>query len=122
MQNYKSNPKNTVLVISMGLLIIYLMMGWKPAVYASLGIGLIGVFSDVLSKKIEFVWMKLAWVLSLIVPNILLSIVFFFILCPIAFMSRVFGKKDPLMLKSRKESMYKKRDYTFNKGDFEKPW
>ena len=39
-------------------------------------IGLAGILSDTLSNKIEWVWMKLSHILSLIVPSVLLTILF----------------------------------------------
>lgn len=122
MQKQKSYPAKTMLTISMGFLVIYLLADWQPALIISLAIGLIGVFSTFLSEKIEWAWMKLAWVLSLIVPNILLSVIFFLILFPMAMLSRLFGKKDPLMLKRGRESMFRDVEGKFDRTSFEEMW
>jgi len=66
--------------------------------------------------------MKLAWVLSLIIPNILLSSIFFLFLFPIALLSRLFGKKDPLMLKNPEKSVFRNQEKKFDKSSFENPW
>jgi K+-transporting ATPase A subunit len=71
-----SNPVKTVLVITVGFLIIYMVTKWQWAIIVSIIIGMLGLLSEYLAKKIEFTWMKLTWILSLIVPNILLTIVF----------------------------------------------
>ncbi len=66
--------------------------------------------------------MKLAEGLSFIVPNILLSLVFFFILTPIAWASRLFKDRDPLDLKNEKDSFFQDRNTSFDPSSFERPW
>ena len=90
MKEMKSNPSKTVLTISVGFLFVYLFAKLNWALWVSFGIGLTGVFSDYLSQLIEKVWMKLAFVLSKIVPNIILGIIFFALLLPISLLSKVF--------------------------------
>ncbi len=85
-------------------------------------VGALGLVSGYLAKKIDFLWMKLAWLLSLIVPNILLSVIFYLFLTPIAFLSRAFGDKNPLSLKNTKDSLFKESNKEFDKASFEKPW
>ena len=118
----KSNPLQTVLTIVLGLLLLYWFSRIEHFLSVALVIGLIGLISPVARQKIDFLWMKLAWVLSLIIPNILLSLVFFGILTPIAFFSSVFGKKDALQLKNKEKSLYVEVDKTFDKDFFKKPW
>lgn len=90
--------------------------------FAALFIALAGIFSNYLSYKIDFLWMKLAHVLSFIAPAILLSVIFYFVLSPIAFISRITGKKDPLQLKNSEKSLFKNCDKNFPKEEFEKSW
>jgi hypothetical protein len=118
----KTDPIKTVLVISMGFLLIFLVTHWQWALFTSFAIGLIGVFSTYLSKKVDFLWMKLAYLLSLIVPNILLGAVFYLILFPISALSKLFRSKDPLVLTNRLKSTYIATKKSFDKESFEKPW
>ena len=118
----KADTAKTILTISIGFLVIFLITEWQWAIVVSLIVGLIGVFSDYLSKKIVFLWLKLAWVLSLIVPNIILSAVFFLLLFPLAVLSRVFGHKDLLKLKPTSGSLFKDCNKQFEKSSFERPW
>lgn len=121
MKHIKTNPTQTVLTITVGLIVIYLITEVRWILLTSLVLGLIGIFSPFLSKKIDFLWMKLAWVLSLIVPNILLSAVFYLFLFPIALLSRI-SKKDEMMLKKQEKSLFRNRNQTFDKAYFEKTW
>jgi hypothetical protein len=117
----KDNSKTTILVICIGFLLIYLKFHWKWAVVTSVVVGLIGILSPFLSRQIDWLWMKLTVVLSYIVPNILLSVVFFVFLFPIALISRIF-KKDPLMLKNSYKSYFIEMNKTVDKKSFENIW
>jgi len=118
----KSNPTKTVLVIAVGFLIIYFFSGWKWALNVSLIVGVLGLLSDYLAEKIDYLWMKLTWVLSMIVPNILLSLIFYIFLTPIALLSKVFGEKNQLSLKNTQDSLFKDNTKPFDKTSFEKTW
>ena len=122
MQKFKSNPSKTVLTISMGFLVMYLFAKWNWAIKVSVIIGLIGVFSTYLSKKIEWLWMGLGGLLGLVVPKILLSIIFYLFLFPIASLSKLFTKTDTLMLKNERKSTFNDSKKEFVKADFEKIW
>ena len=122
MKKIKSDPTKTVLTISMGLLVMSLVFEWKWAVVAALIIGLTGVFTPYLSRKIEFLWMKLAYFLGMIVPNILLGAVFYLFLFPISLLSKLFKKQDNMFLKNKQTSTYVVTNKTFAKASFEKPW
>lgn len=73
----KSNPKQTVLTITVSLLVISLVTKWHwPLAEAGI-IGLAELFSDLMAIKTEWLWIKLTCVLSLITPNIHLVLIFF---------------------------------------------
>lgn len=122
MKTKRNDTAATMLAIAMGFLAIYLLFHWEWAAWVSLAVGLAGLLSPFLSEKIEWLWDKLGYMLSLIMPNVLLSIIYYLFLFPIATLSKLFGKKDPLVLKNRLESMYTASDKTFDKDSFENPW
>jgi hypothetical protein len=118
----KSDPTKTILVITVGFLVIYFFSGFKWSLYTAIIVGVLGLLSDLLAKKIDYLWMKLTWVLSMIVPNVLLSVIFYLFLTPIALLSRIFGKKNQLTLKNTKDSLFKENTKKFEKSSFEKTW
>lgn len=77
----------------------------------------------VFAKGINWSWMKFAQVLGWINSRILLTVVYFIILVPVALISRMFNK-DPLKLKWHPdlESYFEVRDHTYTKGDLQNPW
>ena len=115
-------PIKTVLIITVGFIVIYLITKCYWAIIVSLIFGLSGLSSSLLSKKINLLWMKFTWLLSLIIPNILLLIIFYFILFPLSVLAKLFGNRDPLHLKNTMESNFKQHDKKFDKKYFENPW
>jgi hypothetical protein len=113
--------KSTILIISMGFLILNLVFHWYWAIIVSLLVGVIGIISSYLSRKIEWGWMKLAKFMGYIVPNILLSIVFFLVLFPISLLSKIFIK-DPLLLSNKYKTYFIDTNKEVNKESFEKIW
>ena len=118
----KSNPSKTILVITVGFLVVFILTHGRWALYTSLIVGILGVLSNFIAEKIEFLWMKLSWLLSQIIPNILLTLVFYLFLTPIALISRIFGEKDQLILKNNKTSVFKENKKSFSPESFEKTW
>jgi hypothetical protein len=121
-KNMKTDTsKSTILIISMGFLTLYLVFFWQWAVIVSLIVGVVGILSSFLSKKIEWGWMKLAQFMGYIIPNILLSIVFFLFLFPISLLSKLFSK-DPLMLSKSHKTYFVDVHKIADKVSFEKTW
>lgn len=130
MKKLDFNPLKTVLTITVGFVFLFAILqkdlgltireNW-PLVIA-LVIGGSSLLSSYIANQINFLWMKLTWLLSLIVPNIILSIVFFVFLTPMALLGKLFSKKDLLILKNNKNSTFIKSYKSFDKESFEKPW
>ena len=122
MKKIKSDPTKTVLTISMGFLAVYFFTKIEWTLVTSLTIGLVGLISNYLSKKVEFLWFKLAWVLGLIIPNILLTTIFYLFLYPISLLSKIFNNSDTLKLKNNSETTFTTCNKEFDKKSFENPW
>ena len=92
----RDNTISTMLILSMGCFALFILNHWYCALWASLTIDAIGIFIPWLSIKITWAWMKLANIMGFIFPKILLTLIFFLILFPIALISKIF-RRDPLM-------------------------
>lgn len=117
----KDTPK-TILVIVTGLLILSWIFKsallWKIAAV----LGAVSIFIPVIAKGIEWAWFKLALGLGWINSRILLSVIYFVFLLPIAWLSRLFTK-DPLMLRAKSSnSTYVSREHHYIKKDLENIW
>jgi hypothetical protein len=122
MKALKSNPSKTVLVICTGMVLLHFILELEWTLYLSLGMGLVSILSEWISKKIEWLWFKLTYLLSLIVPNILLGLIFYLLLTPIAFFANLFKNKDSLQLKKPTNTTYKTINKTYLSKDLVNPW
>lgn len=119
-KNYRS--KETVLVITVGLLVVYLASRNRVWLYCALGIGLAGVFSFYLSEKIHWAWNQLSLLLAAVSNRLLLGIVFFVVLTPMAVIRRL-GKKGGLRrFDGKARSNFSRRGHVFEKKDLENTW
>lgn len=89
--------------------------------YIALSIGVLGIISPYLSKKIHKIWTKISEILGFVVPKIILSIVFYLVLVPISFLFRKFNK-DPLMLSDEYDSYFITVNRVYDKKSFENTW
>ena len=118
----KSNPSLTLLTIIFGLLLFNYFIENKIALYFSLLLSGIGIFSIKISILVEKIWFKISFILSQIIPNILLSLIFFLILTPIAFLSRLFKSKTNFISKNNQITTFVPQNKSFDKESFERAW
>lgn len=117
----KDKTKSTVLIISMGFLLIYVFSSIQFFLYLSLAIGILGL-SDKMSQIIDKLWMGLSKILSYIIPNILLTLVFYLVLLPFAVIQK-FIQKDPLLLLVDRDTCWVERNTKeIDPQSFEKTW
>lgn len=92
--------------------------------YVALGAAVLGLAIPIAAKYIHLGWMGLAKVLGFINSHILLGIIFFVVLTPLAVVRSLFSNKDELQLKKRKskESYFSTRDHTYTATDLDNPW
>ena len=118
----KSNPSLTVLVIVFGLLLFNFFLDKEEIFYLCLVLSGLGVFFNKASIIIEKIWFKISYILSKIVPNILLTIIFFFILTPLALLSKLFKSKSEFISRNKQNTTFKIQNKVFDKNSFEKAW
>ena len=118
----KSNPYLTVLTIVFGLLVLSLFLESRIFLYVCLVLAGLGILSLKFSKVIEYIWFKLAFALSQIIPNILLSLIFFLILTPIALLSKLFNVKSEFKSKNIDKSLFAETNRVYKKDSFERAW
>jgi len=122
MKKENEEPVKSALAIAMGCLILFLLTGVKWLLFAGLIIGVTGLFSSYLTDKIHWTWMKLAYLLNLVVPKIILGVVFYFFLTPVSFLARLFRRNDPLLLEKKEGSTFIQVDKTYDRNSFTNTW
>ncbi len=112
------------LVIVTGLVVIYFIFKsrYPWMLYAAAVIGVLCIAIPIVGDWIVKGWFKIAEILGAINGRILLSIIFFVILFPIAVLSRM-GRKNPLSLRSEnKDSAFSERNHRYTAKDLDQVW
>jgi len=118
----QNKSKETVLVITVGFLILYMIFKVKVFLSLALIIGVAGVLSSWLSEKIHFFWHKLSLLLGKVSNGILLTLVFFLVLTPVGLFRRLFKKNDMTRIDRGQQSNFTEREHSFTKQDLENTW
>ena len=95
----------------------------RPAfVILSIVILLVALFMKSIAGQITCWWLKFSSIVACINSRVILVIIFYFVLTPIAFIYRKFNI-DTLGLEMKKSgSFYIERDHIYSKTDLEKMW
>ena len=118
----KQDVYRNIAVIVGGLLIISLVFDFEVLVYISAVIAMASGLFPPVGRMINWLWMRLALILGWFNSRVLLSVVYFILLFPIALVSRLFTK-DSLQLKPKeKKSYFEERNHTFTKEDLINTW
>jgi len=117
-----NKSKETVLVITVGFLVLYLVFKHHIFLTLSLIIGLAGILSSWLSVKIDLVWSKLSLLLGWICNTLLLTLIFFLVLTPVGLFRRLLGKGGMLRVLEEQRSNFTDREHTFTEQDMENVW
>ena len=117
MNNYKST-----LTIVIGFILLSNYFHSKTLLILAITIGIVSVFSEKANDKIIWAWNKLAEFLGLIMPNVLLTLVFYLFLTPLALLNKINRKKNPLQLKNITNSTFISQRKQFSPESLEKIW
>ncbi|GEO06447.1 hypothetical protein AAE02nite_41110 [Adhaeribacter aerolatus] len=112
----------TVLVLVVGLLVFHVLFKHEGFLLAAQIMGALCILSEHVLTLITWTWLKLTLALGFIGSILLLTLLFFLVICPIAFVYRL-KNKDPLQLKKNPSGSYfTVRNHTYNAKDLEKMW
>ncbi len=117
MNNYKST-----LTIVIGFTLLSNYFANKQLLVLSIAIGIISIISEKANDKIIWAWNKLAEVLGVIMPNVLLTLVFYLFLTPLALLNKINRNKNPLQLKNITNSTFISQRKQFTAESLEKIW
>lgn len=116
----------TTLTLCIALVVLFFFTKKQHAYYLTLCVilGLIGMFSKFLTSKISWAWLKLGELMGAVMSKVILTIVFFIFLFPIALLARIFSKNNNnLQLKKTEDNTYYFiRNHKFQSKDLENVW
>lgn len=119
----QKNKYETILVIGLGCLVLFFWLHKIVFLYIAASILFLALISKKALHYIDFVWYKIAEVLGYVNSRIILGILFYFILTPIAWLSKIFQKKsNSFKVSTDSNSTFVNRNYTYQSKDFDKMW
>lgn len=112
----------TILVLVLACGVFYWLSKNNYLLLAAAVFGAAGLFIPALAKGIHWVWMKIAQGMGYVMSKVILSIVFFVFMIPLAAISRLFTKNKTVQMKAGATSYFKERNFTYNKESLENVW
>jgi sorbitol-specific phosphotransferase system component IIC len=112
--------------MAMVLLFLLLAASRKHSwyLYTAMVLHVVNMIVPNIYRPVAVVWLGLSDAMGAVMSKVLLSLVYFLVVTPIALLRRISGK-DSLKLrafKSSKESVMVKRDHLFTARDLERPY
>lgn len=111
----------TLAVWVLVLLLVFLFRAERGWLYAALVFAGVGVFALPVGRLFHRGWMAVADALGRFMPVILLGLVFFLVLTPVAWLMRL-TRGSVVWLKPRSGSMLREARRSFPAASFKKPW
>jgi len=112
----------TLLAIIFGFLSIHFFYESKIILNFLILISGVSLISKSFSDWIEKIWNFISKVLSYIVPNIVLSLIFFLLLVPLSFFSKAFKSKTEYNTKNNSDTNFIISNKVYSKKFFERAW
>ena len=110
------------LVIVTGLVVLYFVFKSPWFLYGAAAVGVLSLAIPAAGDLIVKAWFKLAEILGNINGKVILSVLFFVFLFPIALLYRM-TTKNPLAIKRTDDaSFYNERNHLYTKEDLEQTW
>ena len=114
----------TVSVLCVAALAAGLYFKWQPLLYSAGGLQLVGLLAKGLSKKIARGWLRVVEALGTILTKVMLIMIFYGILAPLAFLYRL-RHGDTLKIRegcAQTPTSWKERHHQYTPQDFENVW
>lgn len=113
----------TLLTICLGLAVLFFISQKNMFLVVLLGIGAIGLFSGKGLYWLSFSWLKLGELLGAVSSKIILSLIYFLVLVPVAFLAKLSRRNNSFSVKKEgKTTYFHTRNHLFTAKDLENTW
>jgi hypothetical protein len=112
----------TIVVLAFVSLAAGLWFRQPVCLYVALTLLFLVLFLKKAASWVAWVWLQFARFLGTINTNIILTLIFFLILTPLAFCYRLFHGDFMSIKQKPQTSNWHPRDHTYTKSDLEKAW
>lgn len=117
-----SDTYKVIISIVFGFLVINEFVNLNILKYIIIFICGIAVFSSKISQIIVNIWFFIAKILSQIIPNIILVLIFYILLCPLAVLWKFFSRNNRLNYQENEDSFYTTVKSKISPDSFKRAW
>ena len=110
-----------ILVLIAGFCVLQLLFGGKVFISIAVSVLLLSSISQKAAIIIDKSWLWFGEKIGKVNAAILLFLVYYLLLTPIAFLARI-GSKDPLQLKAPEKSNFVFKSHKYTSDDLKNPW
>ena len=120
----EDQAKNTGMAMVLLALIVHYFTANTIFLHVGVGLLLVNMIYPPIFRPIATVWLGLSHLLGTVMTKVLLSLIFFLVVTPVALLRRVLGA-DPMKLREWKRvnaSVFQHRDSEYRPEDLESPF
>ncbi len=112
-----------ILIIVVGFCTLHLVFAEKSVVFLAVALTVLisAAISENAAVVIEKSWLWIGEKMGMVTSPLILYLIYFLILTPIAFLSRI-GSKDPLQLKAPNKTNFIFKHHRYTSDDLKNPW
>jgi hypothetical protein len=120
--NKEFRALETVSILALACIALGFLLKRQEFFYAAMGLLLIGIFARRVSVIISDTWLKFASILGKINTLVILTLIYFLVLFPLAIIFR-FVKGDFMNIgRNSSKTFWIERNHKFSPEDLKKPW
>lgn len=117
----KDKISEALLVISSALVLLNLIYKAEWMLYLALAVGITGILFPYPAKLLASGWYKLGELMGWIVSKIILVLLYYLFLLPLALLNRLF-QPDKLKVKRKHSTHWIARDHMYTSNDLKNSW
>lgn len=111
----------SIIVLALASLLFYLWSDIIWLIYVSVGLLAIALISKKITVIIGKIWLTFSHWLGMIMNYIILSLIYYLVLFPLALLQRLTGKNQ-ILKKENPDSYFHKRKHLFTSKDIDHLW
>ena len=113
----------TLNILALAALVFYFITSSAWLVWAALALLALASFDNPLARILSTGWLKFSEALSIVMSKVILTLVFYVFLVPVAVLYRLFNKEISSHFRNGdKSSLFAEIKQPFSRKSFENPW
>lgn len=112
----------TLAVLALAALVFHLWLGHAWLLYLATALLVLTIFPNPLATLITKGWLKFSELLGAVMSRVVMTLIFFFFLTPVALLYRLFNRAAADHFLKKRDSYWRAAEGSFTKESFEKPY